>query len=738
MDGERVVKEAKKICGVCGDKALGYNFNAVSCESCKAFFRRNALKEKDFLCPFSANCTITPITRRFCQKCRLKKCFSIGMRKEHIMTDDDKVLKRKKIEQNRAKKKPYSSKNDGFPSAEEKHIEKSNCDSASTLLKQSFTIPSVTHGTYQKRFDGNWGDVNPCKHSVAKNMSPTIAASVPSPSSPLENCHIFSSKTLDMLEYLHNDHSPNPTKIDHLKHQNLDDFSSEKISSQMYHNAESHNNYVSQKILPNSSRTTDITMMCKSNEYEQLKIDQNICRNTWNHPKCQDRSSDATVSKMANDLIGDTFHTGSLVNRNKETIVPNYLTTSTESAIDESSVMQESNGTLEKNVVISMLMHNPAWVVEILNNPEIIAKFIKDQDFIEKLISDPLTLKVVQKNIASKNESTTLTNLNLVRDSIRIESSDNDEDSILKCLIYGQSCGTEQLGKNVIVEDPEWIRTSVGAEDFDHDSQRNVAEGNSVESVLYKAIKLEYSPSNLIHDNMDLNDTERAKLNELIIAHRALSAPLNEDVGYTGDLEKSDSTLLGVINLTAVAVRRFIKMSKKISAFKNMCQEDQLALLKGGCTEMMLLRSAIHYDPDKEIWKILETKHKMTSIKVDILKEAKGNLFTEHSKFVSTFDSRWRDENIILILCAIALFSPERSKVIHRDVIKLEQNSYYYLLRRYLESVYPKCEAKSTFLKLIQKMSELHKLNKEVVEVYLNVDPSSIEPLLIEIFDLKR
>ena len=35
-----------KICGVCGDRALGYNFNAVTCESCKTFFRRNALKNK--------------------------------------------------------------------------------------------------------------------------------------------------------------------------------------------------------------------------------------------------------------------------------------------------------------------------------------------------------------------------------------------------------------------------------------------------------------------------------------------------------------------------------------------------------------------------------------------------------------------------------------------------------------------------------------------------------------------
>jgi len=41
-----VSRDAKesRVCGVCGDKALGYNFDAISCESCKAFFRRNAPK----------------------------------------------------------------------------------------------------------------------------------------------------------------------------------------------------------------------------------------------------------------------------------------------------------------------------------------------------------------------------------------------------------------------------------------------------------------------------------------------------------------------------------------------------------------------------------------------------------------------------------------------------------------------------------------------------------------------
>lgn len=41
---KRAAPAKDKQCLVCGDKALGYNFNALSCESCKAFFRRNAFK----------------------------------------------------------------------------------------------------------------------------------------------------------------------------------------------------------------------------------------------------------------------------------------------------------------------------------------------------------------------------------------------------------------------------------------------------------------------------------------------------------------------------------------------------------------------------------------------------------------------------------------------------------------------------------------------------------------------
>lgn len=59
---------------------------------------------------------------------------------------------------------------------------------------------------------------------------------------------------------------------------------------------------------------------------------------------------------------------------------------------------------------------------------------------------------------------------------------------------------------------------------------------------------------------------------------------------------------------------------------------------------------------------------------VNVLKLAKGNAYQELERFIRTFDPKWRsDENIILILCAIVLFTPDRPRVIHEDVVKLEQ-----------------------------------------------------------------
>ncbi|CAG2164819.1 unnamed protein product, partial [Oppiella nova] len=58
------------------------NFGVITCESCRTFFRRSATRAQEYVCFFNNKCVVNQLTRKFCKKCRIEKCFAMGMRKE--------------------------------------------------------------------------------------------------------------------------------------------------------------------------------------------------------------------------------------------------------------------------------------------------------------------------------------------------------------------------------------------------------------------------------------------------------------------------------------------------------------------------------------------------------------------------------------------------------------------------------------------------------------------------------
>ncbi|CAG2165840.1 unnamed protein product [Oppiella nova] len=115
-----------RMCSVCGELAQGYNFCAITCQSCKAFFRRNAYKYEKFKCRFGDICIINEKTRKMCKKCRLKKCFAVGMKKEWILNEEEKLFRRAQIEENRKLKKikkKTSDESTGSPSSDASNAE---------------------------------------------------------------------------------------------------------------------------------------------------------------------------------------------------------------------------------------------------------------------------------------------------------------------------------------------------------------------------------------------------------------------------------------------------------------------------------------------------------------------------------------------------------------------------------------------------------------------------------------
>nr|AID52831.1 hormone receptor 96 [Tigriopus japonicus] len=609
-DGQKEGKTEKllnKFCAVCGDKALGYNFNALTCESCKAFFRRNALKNKEFKCPFSNKCEVTLVTRRFCQKCRLKKCFDIGMKKEWILSDEEKQQKRQKIEQNRAKKRQ--------------------------------DVPDLSPRT-----------------SLAAVASPL---------------------TLPHRDVV----SPASTSISFPL--GTDSIGLERPQA---------------RVLPSSRPPSEDD----------------------NQPRHKQMRYDIPEDNNSRLGVGDAYSPND-ASSEQCTLIRHELTASNSPPQPSTTFIP----TIQDRTQINML------------------NFVVQQPQLSSSKDLPLDASVPPQNPLTRL-SPDLTNLtgtlpeqvNPMNLDVKNEQSSQSYPST--------SCGQNPFSPNMdgipLVGAMTEIKSGDASLSFPDISNTSF---DNLDDIVTVAIEAEFHVQNIrstMHSltGKSLNDRETDRLHELFMASRSLVEPL--------DLEKSPfsnadpKNLISVVNLTDLAIKRIIRMAKKINPFITMCQEDQIALLKGGCTELMILRSVINYNPDKNSWRI-PSKDRPREVNMELLKEASQlgvNLYEEHQRFVKSFDPKWRtDENVMLLLSAIALFNPDRSNVLHKDVVKLEQDAYYYLLRRYLETICTGCDARRAYLHLIGRLKDLNRLNESHIQLFLGLNPKLVEPLLIEIFDLK-
>ncbi|CAF3630414.1 unnamed protein product [Rotaria sp. Silwood1] len=96
FDETEPTTKTNNICQVCGDNASIINYGALTCLSCRTFFRRNGFHTKEVAsCRFNGHCEITVSTRKHCTACRFTKCLAVGMSPELIRKEDLSGKKRK-------------------------------------------------------------------------------------------------------------------------------------------------------------------------------------------------------------------------------------------------------------------------------------------------------------------------------------------------------------------------------------------------------------------------------------------------------------------------------------------------------------------------------------------------------------------------------------------------------------------------------------------------------------------
>ncbi|KAG7281047.1 hypothetical protein CRUP_016679 [Coryphaenoides rupestris] len=84
---QSIIKPVVEYCVVCGDKASGRHYGAVSCEGCKGFFKRSIRKNLVYTCRGSGDCVINKHHRNRCQYCRLQRCISLGMKQDSVQCE---------------------------------------------------------------------------------------------------------------------------------------------------------------------------------------------------------------------------------------------------------------------------------------------------------------------------------------------------------------------------------------------------------------------------------------------------------------------------------------------------------------------------------------------------------------------------------------------------------------------------------------------------------------------------
>lgn len=249
-----------------------------------------------------------------------------------------------------------------------------------------------------------------------------------------------------------------------------------------------------------------------------------------------------------------------------------------------------------------------------------------------------------------------------------------------------------------------------------------------------------------------LDADDAAAIDELVSAYReSLRVQVTSQCAAADELTQcglsqlrshsAASNMSDLVNIAELSVRRVIAMAKQIRSFRSVCHDDQIQLLKGGSIELLILRSVLTFDKDKQQFLDPLDPEETAAMKVEQLRHAEQgtDLFEDHMAFVKslTFDLNV-DETTLILLLVIALFSHDRERLRDKQLIADQQERYTVLLQRYLESILPAPTAKSLFPKLLHKLTDVRDLNEKHSLVLLKVNPVGIQPLMKEVLDIDR
>lgn len=203
--------------------------------------------------------------------------------------------------------------------------------------------------------------------------------------------------------------------------------------------------------------------------------------------------------------------------------------------------------------------------------------------------------------------------------------------------------------------------------------------------------------------------------------------------GQPGSPEtEADRLFQHITEMTILTVQLIVEFSKQLPGFQTLSRDDQVNLLKGCSSEVMMLRGARRYDPRRDSI-IYASNHPFTKdnyVKAGLANEA---LF----RFCRSMCKMKVDNAEYALITAIVIFS-DRANVRERKRVEKIQEIYVEALQAYVLAK-GKPDAMVNFAKFLSVLTELRSLGNSNSKTCfeLRMVNRKLPPFLAEVWDIK-
>ncbi|XP_062619846.1 thyroid hormone receptor beta-like [Saccostrea cucullata] len=235
------------------------------------------------------------------------------------------------------------------------------------------------------------------------------------------------------------------------------------------------------------------------------------------------------------------------------------------------------------------------------------------------------------------------------------------------------------------------------------------------------------------HDT--LTDTDKTIIAEVTSAYEqtAVKVPIKEPMTQDGLPSSDPEAWQQLAEAMTPSIVKVVEFAKNVPGFIQLFVDDQILLLKSCCMEIMCLRAACRYDPEKETI----TMHNGVCLHKSQLKsEGLGLLVEPIFEFAVGLSKLKLDKTELALLAAVLLMQSDRSGLKEPEAVEKLQDSVLGAFKRYIATNRP--HQPVHWAKILMKVTDLRTISTRHAERVLCIrldHQGDIPPQLLDLFN---